>query len=263
MRLYSPAWYSPRFSAGPEFAIGRAVALSRRRRTCCDACPGFRRASSRARCRKFCVGGDDGAVQLELDHGLRAVDRRDLAGVLHAADLLRGDVGRELDDLDRLAVAVEHRIVGRLDPDLLAALADALVFGGLDIRRASALPRTPGTRRVSRSAGRRTCCDACPGSRPACSPCAFRKFSLAVMMVPSRLNSMTACERLDGVEFRSHIGRARLLPPQHCSIPQSKKLQAARPHRRTLQSGDSCPTMLKVRLRRPAPHNSIPAADLG
>ena len=34
---------------------------------------------------KVLVGGDDGAVHLELDHRLRAADRGDLAGVVHAA----------------------------------------------------------------------------------------------------------------------------------------------------------------------------------
>ena len=79
------------------------------------------------------IGGDDGAVHLERNDRLRPADRRDLAGVLHALDLARGDVGRKFHHLDRLAVAVEHRVVGRLDPDLLAPLADPLVFGGLVI----------------------------------------------------------------------------------------------------------------------------------
>ena len=87
------------------------------------------------RAEEILVGGDDRAVHVELDHGLRPADRRDLAGVFHALDLLRGDVGGELDDLERLAVGVEDRVVGRLDPDFLAALAEALVL------------RRPGTRR--------------------------------------------------------------------------------------------------------------------
>ena len=60
------------------------------------------------------------------------LDRGDLAGVFHALDLLRGDVGGELDHPDRLAVLVQDRIVGGLDPDFLAALAEALVLRGLE-----------------------------------------------------------------------------------------------------------------------------------
>src|SRR5690606_11130933 len=37
----------------------------------------------------------------------------------------------ELDHLDRLAGGIEHRVVGRLDPDFLAALAEALELGRL------------------------------------------------------------------------------------------------------------------------------------
>jgi len=58
-------------------------------------------------------------------------DGRDVAGLLHGADLRGGDVGRELDHLDGFAVAVEDWVVGRLDPDFLAAFADALVFRSL------------------------------------------------------------------------------------------------------------------------------------
>ena len=60
------------------------------------------------------------------------LDRHDLAGVLHALDLLRGDVGSELDDADRLAVGIEDRVVGCLDPDLAAALAEPFVLRGLE-----------------------------------------------------------------------------------------------------------------------------------
>ena len=42
-----------------------------------------------------------------------------------------GDVGRELHHPERLALLVEHRVVGGENPDLLAALADPLVFAGL------------------------------------------------------------------------------------------------------------------------------------
>ena len=77
------------------------------------------------------IGRDDGAVEIELDHRLGAADRGNLSGILEAANLACGDVGRELDDLHRLAGLVDDRIVGRLDPDLAAALAEPLVLGGL------------------------------------------------------------------------------------------------------------------------------------
>jgi hypothetical protein len=83
------------------------------------------------RAKEVIVCGDDGAVEIELDHGLRPGDRRDLAGILHVADLALGDVGGELDHLGRLVGAVQDRIVGRLNPHFAAALADTLVFGGL------------------------------------------------------------------------------------------------------------------------------------
>jgi hypothetical protein len=79
------------------------------------------------------VGGQDGAVEFELDDGLRTVDGVHLAiqvGKLHP--LLR-HVGRELDDLVGLAVGVEDRVVRRLDPHLLAALAEALVLRRLEL----------------------------------------------------------------------------------------------------------------------------------
>lgn len=42
--------------------------------------------------------------------------------------LFRGDVRRHLDDPVRLAVRIVNRIVGGLEPDLLAALGQAAVF---------------------------------------------------------------------------------------------------------------------------------------
>ena len=68
------------------------------------------------------------------------LDRGDLAGVFHALDLLRGDVGGELDDPDRLAVCVEDRIVGGMDPDFAAALAEAPVLRGLELAAVQAGP---------------------------------------------------------------------------------------------------------------------------
>jgi hypothetical protein len=83
------------------------------------------------RLEEILVGGDDRAVEVELDHGLRPVDGGDLAGIGHAADFLPGDVGRELDDPHRLLVLAENRIVGGLDPDLATILGDPFVLGRL------------------------------------------------------------------------------------------------------------------------------------
>ena len=46
---------------------------------------------------------------------------------------MAGDVGGELHHFERLALFVENRIVAGLNPDFLAAFADALVFGGLEL----------------------------------------------------------------------------------------------------------------------------------
>jgi hypothetical protein len=60
------------------------------------------------------------------------------------------DVGGELDDLAGLAGGVEDRVVGALDPDVLAALADALELVGEELAAVQAGARTPCTRRCGR-----------------------------------------------------------------------------------------------------------------
>ena len=95
------------------------------------------------------IGGDDGAVHLEGDDGLRAADRCDLAGVFHAFDLAGGDLDGEFHNLERLAVAVENGIVGRLNPDFLAALAKPLVLGGLVFAAIESRPEFPVGRTVA------------------------------------------------------------------------------------------------------------------
>lgn len=82
----------------------------------------------------------DGAVELELDDGLHPADCGDLGCLRHAVNFLRGDVGRNLHDLDGLAITVEHRIIGRLDPDLATAFCDPLEFAGLEF---AAVQRRP------------------------------------------------------------------------------------------------------------------------
>ena len=76
------------------------------------------------------VGLKDGAVHLELDHGLRLADRFHLAGIVGVGQLLLGDVGSVFDDLEGLAVEIVDGVIGRLDPDFPPAFADTLEFVG-------------------------------------------------------------------------------------------------------------------------------------
>ena len=87
------------------------------------------------RIQEILVGGDDGAVEVEFDDGLGLADGVDLALVVRFLQLLAVMSVAILHHLERPAVAVEDRVVGRLNPDLLAALADALVFARPGTRR--------------------------------------------------------------------------------------------------------------------------------
>ena len=87
IRLYSPAWYSPRLSAVPELAIGRRVALGRIDEHAVMLALDFvQRVAERVE--EVLVGGADRAVHVELDHRLRLADRRDLAVVVGGLQLL-------------------------------------------------------------------------------------------------------------------------------------------------------------------------------
>ena len=78
------------------------------------------------------VGRDDRAVQRELDHRLRLADRRDLAGVFGVLQILRAVMSMaNFTTLNGLPLPSRIGIVGRLNPDFLAALAEPLVLGGL------------------------------------------------------------------------------------------------------------------------------------
>ena len=72
---------------------------------------------------------------------LRLADSLDLTLELRVPQLLFGDVGGVLDHLEGIPVEIQDRVVGRLDPDLLAALADALVLGGLILAPVQRLPK--------------------------------------------------------------------------------------------------------------------------
>jgi len=83
------------------------------------------------RIEKIPVRGQDRTVEIEMDNRLKFIDRLDLAFIVGGLALLRGDVGRELDDPERLAVGADQRIIGAQDPEFPAALAQALELGSL------------------------------------------------------------------------------------------------------------------------------------
>ncbi len=85
------------------------------------------------RLEEIVVRSQDTARKIELDNRLGFRDRRELAGAIGRGELLRGDVGRILDDFERLSVHVENRIVGCLNPDLPATLSDPLEFGRFEL----------------------------------------------------------------------------------------------------------------------------------
>ncbi len=92
------------------------------------------------RLEQIVVGLDDGAIEIEFDHGLNPAECCGLCLMISGAIFLLGDIGRELDDLDRLARAVEHRIIAGLDPNLTAALADAAISSRLELAGAEISP---------------------------------------------------------------------------------------------------------------------------
>ena len=92
------------------------------------------------RVEEILVGHQDLAVQVELDHRLGPSDGVHLALVFRVDQLGAGYVGGELHDLERLAVGVEDRVVGRLDPDLPPIFAHALEFAGTEFPGSQRLP---------------------------------------------------------------------------------------------------------------------------
>ena len=118
--------------ARPEIAACRAVALGRRDEHAVIAALNFGQRIAE-NLQQILIGADDSAVHAEFDDGLGPVDGGDLAGILHAPDLLGGNLGCKFDDFDRLAVGAGDRIVGSLDPDLAAILCNALVLPGLKL----------------------------------------------------------------------------------------------------------------------------------
>ena len=89
---------------------------------------------------KVLVGIEDSAIEVELDdpHGL--ADGGQLPFEIRRAELLLSDIGGVFHHLERLAVHVQDGIIGGLDPDFLAALADALVLPGIVFATTELLP---------------------------------------------------------------------------------------------------------------------------
>ncbi len=125
--------------AGPEFPIFRAVpigGIDEHRMMTADHL-----VETIARHREeILIGGEDDPVEVELDHRLRTADRVDLALHLDGGDLLRRDVGRQLDHAHGAAPRVQDGIVGGFEPDLAAALGQALELRGGEVATAQLLP---------------------------------------------------------------------------------------------------------------------------
>ena len=86
------------------------------------------------------VGVEDGAVQRKFDDGLGLADRGQLAFVIGGLLLGSGDVGGVLDHLKGLALQIEDRVVGRLNPDLAAILGEPLVLAHVKLAAAQLGP---------------------------------------------------------------------------------------------------------------------------
>src|SRR4051812_29891770 len=74
---------------------------------------------------------EDPALEIEGDHRLGLADGLDLPLEVSLLLHLLRDVGCELHDLEGFATAVQQRVIARLDPDLPAAFARALVAASL------------------------------------------------------------------------------------------------------------------------------------
>ena len=83
---------------------------------------------------------DNRAIELELNHRLRFRNGGDLSFVVRRRAHPLGDVRGVLDDHERLAVLVEDRVIGGLDPDGLAVLLDALVGRAVELAPAQLGP---------------------------------------------------------------------------------------------------------------------------
>ncbi len=80
------------------------------------------------------------AVHPEFDDCLDLADRRELALKVRRGHLLPGYDGSVFDDLERLAVRVQDRVVAGLDPDFTATFADPSIFACIELAAAELVP---------------------------------------------------------------------------------------------------------------------------
>ncbi len=114
----------------PKLFVLGAVAIARLNKHAVVLALDFRKRIAH-RLQKIIVGGDDRSIEVKFDHGLGFADGIDLALIVRSLKFRRSDVRGELHDLERLAVRVEDRVVGRLNPNLAATLRDAFVLRDL------------------------------------------------------------------------------------------------------------------------------------
>ena len=104
--------------------------------------------------------------------GQAAEPRRD---PIDRADAAR-DVVDEIDDFHNAVIEIENRIVRRLDPELLAAIDDALGLLNDVFAAIQSPPEFLDSPRTERRPAPRTRDDACPGLSRADSPPSSRNF---------------------------------------------------------------------------------------
>ena len=80
------------------------------------------------------------AVHVELNHSMRTVNGRTDCLLIEGSFFLFCDVRREFDDANNGAFSIDDRIVGRLDPDRLAAFAKALILARVGMTITKAFP---------------------------------------------------------------------------------------------------------------------------
>ena len=93
------------------------------------------------RAEEVVVGRNDRAVGMKLDDRLNLIDRRHLPREVRVLDLLLGDVGGELHDLQHSAVVIEDRIVRGRDPNLSPLLIKTLELADLRLAASKLGPK--------------------------------------------------------------------------------------------------------------------------
>src|SRR5262249_53258457 len=86
------------------------------------------------------VGMKDGAIEGELDHGLRLADRGDFSFVVGINAFLVCNVGCKFDDLARLAPFIRNRVIKRLNPPLSAPFPYSTLFRSIKLAAPELLP---------------------------------------------------------------------------------------------------------------------------